>query len=75
MRYWKRSVAVEAVRWTGDNTDEVRAFCPLLGGVSPGERFYLPDGRMISRGDWIIKDGGEFSPVKDHLFSAAYVPS
>ena len=43
MKYRKRPVVIDAVRWTGQNADEVKAFV----GQRPGSRedgFQLPDG-------------------------------
>lgn len=85
-RYRKRPVEVEAVRWTGDNADELDAFA--------GDRFD-PAGMLtmtfggdidaavydvlhstwvrVSRGQWVIRGvQGEFYPCADDVFRATY---
>ena len=65
MRFRTRSQEVEAVQWTGDNLEEVRAF--------------IGEGRDFSNdplGDWIIKGvQGEFYPCKPDIFALTYEPA
>lgn len=72
MKYRKKPVVIEAVRWTGDNGKEIEAFC---GADVMFGTIYEPDpvsaacihtleGKMYARsGDYIIKGvNGEFYP-------------
>lgn len=77
--YRKKPIAIEAVQWTGDNPDEVSAFCPTgwFGG-DDGLDFIIPtlEGDMQARlYDWIICGvEGEFYPCKPSIFEATYEP-
>lgn len=79
MKFRKKPVVIEAVQWTGDNLEELRAFVPE--GVRHnriGEPLGIKtlEGVMtVSRGDWIIKGvKGEFYPCKPDIFAATYEP-
>lgn len=77
MKYRHKPTAIEAVQWTGDNLEELRAFVPeqyrhnkihqpmgivTLGGVL-----------TVSDGDYVIKGiKGEFYPCKPDIFEASY---
>jgi hypothetical protein len=75
VRYRKKPVEIDAVRWTGDNCDEIE-------GWSGGE--VRCDGAVVvvrtlegelrgNVGDWIIRGvAGEFYPCKDEIFLATY---
>lgn len=74
---------IEAVQWTGKNTDELDAFCgksvtykcmsPLIPTLKSKHDDY---GLMVGIGDWIIKGvKGEFYPVKPDVFSETYEPT
>lgn len=78
MRFRKKPVEIEAVRWTGANFDEVKQW-------TDGVAEYAHMGRVCvrtlegpvwaSRGDWIIKGvKGEFYPCKPDIFAATYEP-
>ena len=75
MRYKRRINYVDAVRWTGQNKEEIEKFgnC-TLSNEDLGEEFredYIlittPNGRvMANKGDWICKDiCGKLYPCSD----------
>lgn len=86
MRYRKKPVEVEAVRWTGQNVEELQAFA--------GERFEhldLEDREddadagifdvlhstwvKVYPGQWVIKGvAGEFYPCAHDVFQQTYEP-
>lgn len=77
MKYRKKPVVIEAIQWTGENLDELRAFVPEefrhnkihqpLGIVT------LEGPLTISTDDWIIKGvKGEFYPCKPDIFALTY---
>jgi len=74
MRYRKRPVVIEAVRWL-NNPDEVQSFIGSSGYVK-GEYVYIGtlEGLMVaSHGDYIIKGvNGEFYPCKPEIFLKTY---
>lgn len=82
MKYRKKPVVIEAVRWLGDpvGLETVMRFCPAVIGVGTtddGVRFlkiHTLEGDMsASEGDWIIKGiKGEFYPCKPDIFLATY---
>ena len=76
-RYVKKPVVIEAVRWTGDNLSEVKAF--VGGYVLDGGRLHIStlEGLMLaSVGDFIIRGvKGEFYPCKPDVFDATYAPA
>lgn len=77
MRYRKKPIVIEAVRWTGNNGEEIGAFCPTAVPKDP-ERLSLSiptlEGDHEARlGDWIIRGiKGEFYPIKDQIFRLTY---
>ena len=87
-RYRKKPVVVEAVRWDGNNVDEVMKFIdfnslPSVGVHVPGVghtpalgTLDIPtlEGTMTANpGDWIIKGvKGEYYPCKPDIFEATY---
>jgi len=77
MRYIKKPIRVEAVKWTGDNWDELEKFCPYglyLMSKKRGLTIDTLEGKMsVSIGDFIVKGiRGEFYPVKPDIFKATY---
>ena len=82
-KFRKKPVVIDAVRWTGENMEEISAF--YIGAefnVGPGvivpECFIRTlEGTMIARkGDWIIKGvSEEFYPCKPDIFAATYEPA
>ena len=87
MRYRKKPVEIEAVQWTGENLEEIKAFGESfifdiidtaweVGNGSPYVFMKIKtlEGDMIvSEGDYIIKGiSGEFYPCKPDIFKATY---
>ena len=85
MKYRKKPVVIEAVRWTGENREEINGFC------NPAKDFHIVrntiwskdkktlliktlEGNMLaSVGDYIIKGvNGEFYPCKPDIFEKTY---
>lgn len=85
-RYRKKPVEIEAVKWTGENHEEINDFCSDLIGENPDESgiaYNDPEGHVIiqtlegkvaaSVGDYIVKGvKGEFYPVKPDIFHETY---
>lgn len=82
MKFRKRPIIVEAVRFLGDdrNVKECMQFCPPLLNETyrANNTLTIPtlEGKMIcSKGDWIIKGvNGEFYPCKPDVFDKTYEP-
>ena len=84
LRVRKRPVEVDAMPWTGHNTNEVLRFVgkdgyytTLLNGVSVEYiAIQTLEGLIYaSVGDWIVKGiKGEFYPVRADIFDATYEP-
>lgn len=80
MKYRKKPVVIEALRFTLATGDEVAEWCKATEVIrDPLDRHaYLTiktlEGRMTaSLGDWIIKDvAGEFYMCKPEIFAATY---
>lgn len=76
----KKPVVIEAIRFDGENYEEVAKF--TLGGVAipmaPAHTLLIKtiEGDMLARaGDWIIRGvAGEFYPCKPKIFEATYEP-
>ena len=78
MKFRKKPVVIEAVQWTGLNTQEVYDFC------NSGSRdcHVMGDNLLIntlegvmtaSNGDWIIRGvNGEHYPCKPDIFAQTY---
>ena len=80
MKYRKKPVVIEAVRWTGRNLQEIIDFCGSEN-IGPIERRIdfdliiktLEGDHKALRGDWIIKGvNGEFYPCKPDIFEKTY---
>lgn len=86
MLYQSKPSTIEAVQWTGDNTDEVTAFLPTVDLV------FFRDGRLnvkagkdgaqglvpVPVGHWIVRQPGDLSdhwPVDPDYFAAKYEPA
>jgi hypothetical protein len=88
-RYRKKPVVVEAVRWMGDNEDELLDFTGyrVFNTIAPEDR----EGDVertaevwddlhntwvaVYTGQWVIKGvKGEFYPCADDVFEATYEP-
>lgn len=77
MRFRKRPVVIDAIRYNGLNGDKVSAF----GGAAVAvfhDCFVVTtrEGRMRGDvGDWLIRGvAGEFYPCKPEIFDATYDP-
>ena len=87
-KFRKKPVVIEAVQWTGQNSDDVLwwidSSCtdpPCADVIHAGERGRiltmetLEGLRRAEPGDWIIKGvDGEFYPCKPDSFAATYEP-
>ncbi len=80
MKYRRKPVVFDAIQWTGENFNEIRAF---VGRDTPlhqlgDDRLGIPtlEGVMTAHpGDWIIMGTrGEFWPCKPGVFAATYEP-
>lgn len=86
MKFRKKPDVIEAVRWTGENREEIRTFCPRDAFFTPARQDteghitawqLLIDsfvGMMYAEiGDYIIKGvNGEFYPCKPDVFAKTY---
>ena len=84
MRYRKKPIEIEAIQWTGDNADELKAFTdgkfvknPLVlshSDLPPAYMIETPEGALSAIvGDYIIRGvAGEFYPCKPDIFAATY---
>jgi hypothetical protein len=80
-KFRKRPVVIEAVKWTGENHEEMQAFLavdqPLKlhpAGELQKLRILTLEGVIYaSPGDWVIKGvKGEFYPCKPDIFEQTY---
>lgn len=86
MKYRKKSLEVEAIRWIGDpDNNENLSAVSALGNAITRVREVYKDGRLdiqtlegvitASPGDYIIKGvKGEIYPCKPDIFAASYSP-
>jgi hypothetical protein len=78
MKYRKKPVVIDAMQWTGKNTDEAMAFCLTKSSVARSYDNCLfietREGEMrASVGDWIIRGvKGEHYPCKPDIFAETY---
>lgn len=74
MKYRKKPVTIEAVRWTGDNRKEIYDFCSDAYTANCSLYIKTLEGVHIAReGDYIIKGvHGEFYPCKPDIFEETY---
>jgi len=74
MKYRKKPVEIDAIRWTGDNKLEIFDFCNMSYINDQELRIQTLEGSMIaSVGDYIIKGVmGEFYPCKPDIFEMTY---
>lgn len=72
------SPAIEAIQWTGENLDEVKAFIGENGAPdASGQTILLMNsygGSVVQEGDWIIRDPktGEFYEMANVYFWKYY---
>lgn len=75
MKYRKKPVVIEAVKFTGDNWPEIECFVPIGKYSSDGtfQIVTLEGEHKCSVGDYVIKGvAGEFYPCKPDIFEAMY---
>lgn len=82
MFYQKKPVVIEAIQWTGGNTEEIIRFCnngkdaKLVNNdyVGDGLLIFTLEGDMFARvGDYIIKGvNDEYYPCKPDIFKKTY---
>jgi hypothetical protein len=76
MRFRKKPVEVDAIRWNGDNLDDIRRFTGIQYGDVKELIIPTLEGDHTARvGDWIIKGvKGELYPCKPDIFEMTYEP-
>lgn len=90
MQYRKKPVVIEALRWTGENDDDIESFTGIQWSrVDPldlededekDDKAQVYDDQhgtwvMMKEGDWVIRGiKGEFYPCTDEIFQATYEP-
>lgn len=79
MKFRKRPVEINAIRWSGDNINEVADFIGRATNIfrkGADLRIRTLEGTMIcSKGDYLIKGvKGEFYPCKPDIFRETYEP-
>jgi hypothetical protein len=82
MKYRKKPVVIEAIKWTGKNEPEIAAFCPdaywdgeLPISAENGVLIVktLEGQHVASFGDYIIRGvAGEYYPCKPKIFQDTY---
>jgi hypothetical protein len=77
MKYRKKPVVVEAIRFTGANLSEIESLTNAV--VTDGERVFiqtLEGDMLVTPGDMVIKGiAGECYPCKPDIFEATYEPA
>lgn len=80
MKYIKKPIVIDAIKWTGNNLQEIESFAvdSTKSDIEEGKETYLYihtlEGFLkASIGDMIIKGiKGEFYPCKPDIFEATY---
>lgn len=77
MKYRKKPVVIEAVRWTGENREEIDKFCGRNVVWGENKKCFLVltrEGTLLATmGDYIIKGvNGELYPCKPDVFAKTY---
>lgn len=75
--YRKRPTTITATRWTGNNFDELAAWCDdhvKVDDVGQLKLYVAANAAwlMIERGEWIARDRHGFYPIKDDVFIDSY---
>lgn len=79
MKYRKKPVVIEAIKYNGENRKEIEKFVgkSLVKYLSDSSLMIptLEGEHIATLGDWIIKGvKGEFYPCKPDIFEATYEP-
>lgn len=79
MRFRKKPVEIDAVRWTGSNLDDIAAFIGKASNIyrkNNNLSIRTLEGTMLCNpGDYLIKGvKGEFYPCKPDIFRETYEP-
>jgi len=78
MKFRKKPVVIDAIRWTGANSQDVADFCgdDVLTPIEHYKPFQVgtfEGPHCASPGDWIIRGvAGEHYPCKPEIFAATY---
>ena len=83
VRYRKKPVVIEAVKFTGINDKQIETFTgpgivwrPAVGNTDALMVNTLEGSLQAAPGDWIIRGvKGEFYPCKPDVFAATYEPA
>lgn len=75
--YRKRPVEIEAVRWTGDNFNELSSWCDdhVTRNAEGTLRLFVKANTAwleLSTGEWVARDRHGFYPIKDDVFLESY---
>jgi hypothetical protein len=76
-RFVKKPIPIEALQWTGENTNEILEFAQGQAEVKGTGLFIstLEGAMRVSKNDYVIKGAkGEFYPCKPDVFDMTYVP-
>lgn len=84
-KYRKKPVEIEAMRWDGDNAEDIQVWMGLgFHPVAPADRAKNPESTAelfvnansrwlgIETGEWVIRDSRGFYPCKPDIFEATY---
>ena len=76
MKYRKKPVIIEAIKWKGKNFLEISSWMekrPTWTRDNYLEIETLEGNHWVKKGDWIVKGiKGEFYPVKPDIFELTY---
>lgn len=74
MKYQKKAVVIDAVKWTGTNQQEIAQFMGVASTCDGKVEIHTLEGTLTaSVGDYIIRGiKGEFYPCKPDIFAATY---
>ena len=80
VKYVSKVVEIEAIEWTGKNTEEVQNFCGDRAVFFAGKKgtalsLANPNGNsFVGVGAFIIKEGEDFYPSSPEIFKVRYAP-
>ena len=76
MKFRQKPVEIEALQWTGENSDDVRKFCPSFTVVADRwtARIQSKWGwTTVKRDQWVLKNtDGTFDAVEDAFLKQNY---